>query len=52
MVLSTGGDARIPLDKELEWAERYLRIERLRFENRLRTRAGDDLGHRQSSRLE
>ena len=34
VVLSTGGDARIPLDKELEWAERYLRIERLRFENR------------------
>jgi two-component system, LytTR family, sensor kinase len=37
VVLATGGDARIPLAKELEWAERYLRIERLRFENRLRT---------------
>ena len=37
VVLATGGDARIPLEKELEWAERYLRIERLRFENRLRT---------------
>jgi two-component system, LytTR family, sensor kinase len=45
VVLATGGDARIPLEKELEWAERYLRIERLRFENRLRTevRVGPDL---------
>jgi two-component system LytT family sensor kinase len=37
VVLATGGDARVPLEKELEWVERYLRIERMRFENRLRT---------------
>lgn len=37
VVLATDGDARVPLEQELEWAERYLRMERLRFENRLRT---------------
>jgi two-component system, LytTR family, sensor kinase len=37
VVLATGGDARVPLEKELEWVERYLKIERMRFENRLKT---------------
>ena len=36
-VLSTDGDARVSLAQEIDWAERYLRIERLRFENRLQT---------------
>jgi len=35
VVLSTDGDARIPLQQEVAWAEHYLRIERLRFEVRL-----------------
>ncbi|HEY7642645.1 MAG TPA: histidine kinase [Steroidobacteraceae bacterium] len=37
VVLSTDGDVRIPLQQEVAWAEHYLRIERLRFENRLTT---------------
>lgn len=37
IVLSTDGDARIPLQQEVAWAEHYLRIERLRFEHRLTT---------------
>jgi sensor histidine kinase YesM len=37
VVLSTDGDARIPLQQEVAWAEHYLRIERLRFEHRLTT---------------
>lgn len=37
VVLTTDGDAHVPLEQEVEWAERYLRMERLRFENRLRT---------------
>lgn len=37
VVLSTDGDARIPLQQEVAWAEHYLRIERLRFEHLLTT---------------
>ena len=37
VVLSTDGDARIPLQQEVAWAEHYLRIERLRFDDRLTT---------------
>jgi hypothetical protein len=37
VVLATDGDARIPLQQEVQWAEHYLRIERLRFEDRLTT---------------
>jgi two-component system, LytTR family, sensor kinase len=37
VVLATDGDARIPLQQEVAWAEHYLKIERLRFENRLTT---------------
>lgn len=42
VVLATNGDAYIPLQKELAWAERYLQIERLRFESRLDTQINVD----------
>ena len=38
IVLKTGGDARVPLKEELEFTERYVAVERLRFEERLEVR--------------
>jgi hypothetical protein len=36
-VIEVGGEARVPLEKELEWTERYSAIERIRFQDRLKT---------------
>jgi hypothetical protein len=35
VVLKTGGEARVPLNEELGFIDRYVAIERLRFEDRL-----------------
>lgn len=35
VVLKTGGEARVPLNEELAFIDRYVAIERLRFEDRL-----------------
>ena len=42
VVLAAEGDARVPLEQELDWVERYLRMERLRFESRLATEVHAD----------
>jgi two-component system LytT family sensor kinase len=46
VVLATSGEARVSLARELEFLERYVAIERLRFESRLevRTEIGADAG--------
>lgn len=36
-VVSVSGDARVPLEQELEWSERYLALERIRFQDCLQT---------------
>jgi len=35
IVLKTGGDARVPLREELQFTDRYVAVERLRFEDNL-----------------
>ncbi|HEU4590423.1 MAG TPA: histidine kinase [Steroidobacteraceae bacterium] len=44
VVLKTRGEARVPLREELEFTERYVACEQLRFEDRLAVEA--DIGHR------
>ena len=46
--LETTGQHEVPLEQELEYVERYLEIERMRFEERLRTRFQIEAGTEQA----